>query len=285
MHQSWKGISNNSQQLLFPVTMDAVPVCFIEEVVLQLERLNNSIKGPQEVSKLSSIWGRITKLAVLEVYLSRRKLAVFSLKCDEEPVAVEELGQITIQRIEILDNIGYELDCHPLTKANFELLRKSPWRNYPCELSIRYSGANYHPVVDQLCLMPSRVTKFKVFSYITLPRKPLARIMENGNLRSFECYSGLYLTADLLPLLLKFVASKDLSHFTVVIGKSSPVSCETFINGMIDAFLSRERTKPFRFCVGERYEHLCGRFTGTSMAEKVEASFITDNYAAVLLAI
>uniref|UniRef100_A0A1I7ZFG2 F-box domain-containing protein n=1 Tax=Steinernema glaseri TaxID=37863 RepID=A0A1I7ZFG2_9BILA len=266
----------------FPTAMDAVPVCFIKEVVLLLERGTSYIRGPQEVAKLSSLWGRISNLAVLKVYLSSNGQAVFTVDLDDRPLVWKledfKLEQRVFRRIELWNDEGHALfhmDCHPFTEETFKLLRSSHWRDYPCEIAIRYTEENYQPLVDQLCLMPSRVTTLRICSDVRLPMQLLTRIMTSGNLRTFYCHSRLHLPAELLPLLLKFIASKELNHFTAVLERNSPVPCEILITETIDAFLSRERTKPFRFCVGERYEHLCGRLKGK---EKVVFSVASNDY-------
>uniref|UniRef100_A0A1I7ZGB9 RanBP2-type domain-containing protein n=1 Tax=Steinernema glaseri TaxID=37863 RepID=A0A1I7ZGB9_9BILA len=55
--------THSAPAFAFPTAMNSVHPSFIEEVVLQLERNPYRIKEPQEVAKLSSIWGRSTNVA------------------------------------------------------------------------------------------------------------------------------------------------------------------------------------------------------------------------------
>uniref|UniRef100_A0A1I8A5W2 BTB domain-containing protein n=1 Tax=Steinernema glaseri TaxID=37863 RepID=A0A1I8A5W2_9BILA len=209
--------------------MNRVPIIFIEEVILQIERGAGWTGKLHETYLLSSNWGRIacSKMfapkAGLNIEFKPNKEAVFSIISSYgEPVALEDLGEVLFEHIIIGNRIDRHI--HPLTDTNLKLLQKHFRKGYPCEVSVWNKYYN-QPLIKKLCLAPSRIT------------------------------------------LLKFVASEKLLSLDICILEGSPVSYETLLNGLIDALLSKESEDDFSFYTYEGYEGLCDRLKGTKRTE------------------
>uniref|UniRef100_A0A1I7ZWV7 NAD(P)-bd_dom domain-containing protein n=1 Tax=Steinernema glaseri TaxID=37863 RepID=A0A1I7ZWV7_9BILA len=130
-----------------------------------------------------------------------------------------------------------------------------------------------HPLVQKLCLAPTRLATIEVDSHTPFSIEVLARSVERGTLRGFTTYDYIYLTDEILAILLKFVASVQMTRFEFNIKRKSPISYKTFLEGVIDAFLSRERAKRFQFCVDPRTEKLCERLREVVEQNKVNIEY------------
>uniref|UniRef100_A0A1I8AKX5 FBD domain-containing protein n=1 Tax=Steinernema glaseri TaxID=37863 RepID=A0A1I8AKX5_9BILA len=257
----------------FQIAMDRVPRRFIEEVLLHLEYLF----APRKLPKYPSTWGRVAakkgarKLAHLEVFLEPEK--VFYLKsCREKPLPFEDLDQFVLEGIAIHKEGGWKKeDRHPMTKANFQLLKKHLRKGHPCYLDL-FADFKSSPLVEKLCLAPSRVSSFYLGkANVALPTERLTRIIHRGTLSCLTCYD-VRVTKEFFPVLLRFVASEKFEKLSIA-SSSGPVSNEVFLKGVIDAFLSRPRKMHFSFVISKRYRNICGRLTGEVLREKIEVDF------------
>uniref|UniRef100_A0A1I8A5Y8 Uncharacterized protein n=1 Tax=Steinernema glaseri TaxID=37863 RepID=A0A1I8A5Y8_9BILA len=260
--------------------MDSVPILFIEEVLFQLEQPSHV----KEIPRYPWTWGRVAdrkvvkKKVTIVIYQEPNKESSFRLEPANAPIIVlepapplENLEQFALETITIYNKRRFErADTrnrrYPLNQENFQLLQRHFRRGHPCDLSLfaDFQGA---PLVNQLCLAPSRVTKI-FLNNETLPTDILTRSIERGTLRNLTC-NATRLTQELFPVVFKFVASENFRSliFSQLHGE---VSNETFVEGLVDAFLSGPRRQLFHFFVNERYRNLFGRLKGKDMWKKVD---------------
>uniref|UniRef100_A0A1I8A4Z9 Mitochondrial ribonuclease P protein 1 n=1 Tax=Steinernema glaseri TaxID=37863 RepID=A0A1I8A4Z9_9BILA len=258
--------------------MDRVPILFIKEVLLQLEQPCHV----KEIPQYPSTWGKVAsrkvvrKPAELEVYYAANKEPVFFLRTSgpSSPLALEDLEQFALESIAIrkkryFDDI-YTLP-YPLTKANIQLLQKHLQRGHPCRLlSVDVNGL---PLLKQLCcLAPSRITHIYVKKNQPLPTEVLTQSVERGTLCHLNCAYSINMTQDTFMVLKKFVASKNFDSLILTTFHGS-LSEVTFIEGVVDAFLSRPRRQQFNFFASEHYEKLCGLLEEQAKQDKVDVYY------------
>uniref|UniRef100_A0A1I7YXB7 Glycosyltransferase family 1 protein n=1 Tax=Steinernema glaseri TaxID=37863 RepID=A0A1I7YXB7_9BILA len=261
--------------------MDRVPLRFIEEVLLLLDSIPYWIR---KTLHYPSTWGKVAarrgvkEQVRVNVYLSQEP--VFSLWTSHAgtnmPVPLEDLEQFVIRDIFIYkENRVWREERHPLNKKNFQLLQRHLRRGYPCYLALHanFSGISY---LEQLCLAPSRVTHFSFDGLdpfdLPLPTEILTQNIDRGALRCLVCSNGVHVTNEFFPVILRFVASEQFEHLMFA-SSSGPVSSKVFLEGAIDAFLSRPRRKQFWFVISERYRDICGRLMGEDVREEVGVEF------------
>ncbi|KAK0409363.1 hypothetical protein QR680_004496 [Steinernema hermaphroditum] len=258
------------------ITMDAVPVTFIEKVETLLE-------WRQPFVNLSSGWRRVAeehrllKPALLMVYLVSNNEALFMVMSQGSHVALDRLHEIFFEDIVIKGEDPKEEhrhQCRPLDRTNFELLRtKLKKDDCGCFLELDFEEAQDHPYLEQLCASPSRIVEIAICKNLIVSRSLVARSVQMETLRSFKCFVDFNLTQDALDAFFRFLAFTQLEHFLLFRSANSPMSYDTLLTGAIDAFLSKERTEYFVFYVDETKQHLCERLTADEMREKVCVHF------------
>uniref|UniRef100_A0A1I7ZAR6 Maelstrom domain-containing protein n=1 Tax=Steinernema glaseri TaxID=37863 RepID=A0A1I7ZAR6_9BILA len=253
--------------------MDRVPICFIEEVLLQLEdtpRFKNR--------KYPSIWGEVAdkkltrKNADLHIYLESKEKVFFCVYDDDGPVGLDRIGQFVLENIEFEDILDEDWNAtelpkfHPLTKKNFQRLHNVFRKPFPCSLELDFQTDPIHPLVQRLCLAIPRVAELRLASQVPLCMDILTRSIERGTLRFLCCQVDV--TQEMLPVLLKFVTSEKMDKFEAKPSDDSPISYETLLNVIVDAVLTRKRG--CRVLVADRCRHLCDRLNEEVMREKVK---------------
>uniref|UniRef100_A0A1I7YXY3 F-box domain-containing protein n=1 Tax=Steinernema glaseri TaxID=37863 RepID=A0A1I7YXY3_9BILA len=255
--------------------MDRVPICFIEDVLLQLERLQVSSYG--KFPQYPSIWGKVAARkcfrisATLAVFLVSKKEAVFYVTSNNKFVPLGDLEEFTVEVIQIYKSGQPTKDCYPMTKANLQLLQKHLRRGYPCGLTF---DANFSGValVEQLCLAPSRLTELQILNCQLLPTEILTQNINRGTLRCLLCSNGVHVTNEFFPVLLRFVASEQFEKLNFD-SSSGPVSSRICLMGVINAFLSTPRRKKFSFVIPRLYEDCCSHLTTEDVQERVSVHF------------
>uniref|UniRef100_A0A1I8A4F8 Uncharacterized protein n=1 Tax=Steinernema glaseri TaxID=37863 RepID=A0A1I8A4F8_9BILA len=251
--------------------MDRVPLRFVEEVLLQLDTKD---------SLYPSFWGKVAerkrprKHARILVYFEPNTEGRFSVRSTTSlrPVALEDLDQFVLVSIHIREGFGQRTEGqYPLTKSNLKLLQRHLRRGHPCDLSL-FEDLERASLVEQLCLAPSRLTRIYLFKHQPLPTAILTRNIELGTLRSLNCPSGVIVTQEVVPAVLRFVASENFKSLLLP-QMSGEASKESFVKGVIDAFLSRPRRQKFEFNVSERYKRVCAPLAGEGMRGKVYVNF------------
>uniref|UniRef100_A0A1I8AEF7 F-box domain-containing protein n=1 Tax=Steinernema glaseri TaxID=37863 RepID=A0A1I8AEF7_9BILA len=260
--------------------MDCVPICFIEEVLLQLEENQFYL-----ICKFSSIWGEITDKelsrgrAYLHLYIESKGKAYFCVDdAHQKSVELDRIGQFVITYIDVEDVDGQEDEedwnwllskLHPLTKKNFQLLLNFIRKPFPCYLALDFQTDPIHPLVQRLCLDLPRIAELVLLSQGSLSMDILTRSIERGTLSNLFCYINV--TQKVLPALFKFVAFEKMEELYVDHSDDCPVSYETLLNGIIDAVQSRKRG--CRISVDERYRHLCARLEEETARQKVTVRY------------
>uniref|UniRef100_A0A1I7YXE0 F-box domain-containing protein n=1 Tax=Steinernema glaseri TaxID=37863 RepID=A0A1I7YXE0_9BILA len=265
--------------------MDRVPLRFTEEVLLQLEmeesKRRNLKRKLQAIRTLASIWSGIAnrprKYANLKIYFDPHEV-VFYLESDRKPVALEDLGSIVIDEFLISDNRPRDgLHCDPLTESSLKQLKKLLRRGNPCELSVYCR--NEHPLLQQLCLAPARVTKLKCFYFpITCREEVFVRILERRTLGSFAFWRETFLTPELLRLLLAFLPTREFHHLSIAVTTDSSVSIQTLTNELIDTVLSMEGRRRCIFWAGGRNFQLCSRRFGDGVQSNVRLMYENESH-------
>uniref|UniRef100_A0A1I7ZQN5 F-box domain-containing protein n=1 Tax=Steinernema glaseri TaxID=37863 RepID=A0A1I7ZQN5_9BILA len=236
--------------------MDRVPNCFIEEVLLLLDYERYGCSGDAEVKRLPSIWGQIVnskrpkEYARLDVYLRNDKEAFFLVWNRGKFLKLPNLEQFTISQMFIWDGHEGVSDgsvYHPLKETNFKLLRRQLARGHAFTMCLESKGS--HALVDRLRLVPPRIVELKVFNLLPSSVEALTRSVDRGTLRSLESFGCLTVTHEHLQVLLNFVASEQLEHFSFKISVRSPVSYSAVLTEVVNAFLSRNRAHRFKFIV------------------------------------
>uniref|UniRef100_A0A1I7ZW15 F-box domain-containing protein n=1 Tax=Steinernema glaseri TaxID=37863 RepID=A0A1I7ZW15_9BILA len=238
--------------------MDCVPIRFIEEVLLQLD-YEESYTAKIKMRKLPTTWGRIVKSkkskqpVCLKVYVVNNEEAVFSITRFEQPIPLVDLEQSVIRYIRI--NIG----------------------GHSCHMIYDFKERRDHLVLKQLSLLPTRVTSIELYNE-SFPIEALTQSVERGTLRSFKSRNCLQLTNDLLPVLLKFVASTQMKHLSFFVARRSPMSYETVLAEVVNAFLSTERPHHFRLIADPGTERLCERLKEVGMQNNLEVLYYVMKY-------
>uniref|UniRef100_A0A1I7ZWX8 Uncharacterized protein n=1 Tax=Steinernema glaseri TaxID=37863 RepID=A0A1I7ZWX8_9BILA len=236
--------------------MDRVPICFIEEVLLQI---SYKLCGPTshgEHHKLPCIWGRIAKRKPVKETVGLHLCFVSEKEAHwnvwrhktSESVPLANLGHFTISHIVIWGRSmeGYRR-CDLLTETNFKVLRKYLRTGLSCIIIFSAKKRCDHPLVRKLCLAPTRVTRIELFKPTPIQLEILTQSVTRGTLRSFEFPFHLNVTNELLHVLLEFVASVQIEEFSLYVALKSPISYETVLSRVAEAFLSRERAQRFKF--------------------------------------
>uniref|UniRef100_A0A1I7ZAL0 FBD domain-containing protein n=1 Tax=Steinernema glaseri TaxID=37863 RepID=A0A1I7ZAL0_9BILA len=266
--------------------MDRVPILFIEEVLLQLDD-ECPWKTDNDASKFPSIWGRVhdiqrsKKHIYLSVYVFSDKEAVFSVSNFGTSDPLVNLEQFCLKSIRVHEGhqtMADDSSHHPLTEANFKVLWKQLAQGRVYSISLEVDEHRSHPLVNRLISAPPRFVKFEAFKLLPSSIEALTRSVEIGILRSFRCYRRLNLTHDLLPVLLKFVASEKMEKFLCNIENNGPVSYNTLLKGVVDAFLSRKRTYRFNFQVDRGTKDICERLREVGRRKKVKIEYCKRTY-------
>uniref|UniRef100_A0A1I8ACU5 Tudor domain-containing protein n=1 Tax=Steinernema glaseri TaxID=37863 RepID=A0A1I8ACU5_9BILA len=256
--------------------MDRVPICFIEEVVLQLEKTPYS-----KDRKYPSIWGEVAnkkltrERAYLHLYLKSKEQAYFCVyDGNNEQLELDRIGQFVFVDIKVTDDLDEDWNTgelpkyHPLTKKNFQLLQNVILKPFPCSLELYLHTNPTHPLVQRLFLAIPRVAEVRLKSQVPLSMDTVTQSIERGTLKYFSCYYiDIYLTHEMLSVFLRFVASEQMNQFEITLSDDSPVSYEALLNGVIDAVLRRKRG--CRIGVDKRYGHLCARLEEETARVKV----------------
>uniref|UniRef100_A0A1I7ZRH1 NIN-like protein n=1 Tax=Steinernema glaseri TaxID=37863 RepID=A0A1I7ZRH1_9BILA len=246
--------------------MDKVSRLFIQEVILQLDHEANTMKW------LSTTWGQIAKSRWLKeevrlnVYSTDDSEPVFSFNSTitnyRMPVDLDDMDEFIIRKIAI-KGVKEETNatpffnpgCLPLTEKNLNLLREHLSYGWPVKVGVQEHKE--HHLVQQLCLVPARVTDLAIDSMESFKMEALTRNVERGTLRSFHCFSHLNITQDLLSVLWKIVASEKMKGLLLFVSQSCPFYYETILADIVDAFLSTERRERFTFEVCSRGKRVC----------------------------
>uniref|UniRef100_A0A1I7ZQ87 Rad60-SLD domain-containing protein n=2 Tax=Steinernema glaseri TaxID=37863 RepID=A0A1I7ZQ87_9BILA len=257
--------------------MDRVPVAFIEEVLLMIDYVSHWVKAG-EAKKLSSNWGEMAKRKSskkevrLNVYLTNDKEAVFSVTHYYRNVPLVDLDKVIVDNMCVKDGEEAEAEeqYHPLTEANFQLLRRHLSRGNPCTIELECKERQRHPLLQQLCLAPTRLSRIRLFHEMPIPVEALTRSVKRGTLRWFGSDSSLKITPEVHSALLKFVASNQMDHMSFEVQEDSPVSYETLLAGVVYAFLSGQKTEGFHFFVDSDTSEIVAPLREVGMQNNVE---------------
>uniref|UniRef100_A0A1I8AC27 Proteasome assembly chaperone 1 n=1 Tax=Steinernema glaseri TaxID=37863 RepID=A0A1I8AC27_9BILA len=265
--------------------MDRVPLLFVQEVLLLLDRTHNLYRNiPQYPSTWGSVADRrgVKRHTCVTVYL--RKNPVFSIWTSRTavpvPVPLKYLDHYPVEEIQISKKSEQGMRiCHPMTKANLQLLQRHFRRGHPCELTVCANFIGVAPV-EQLFSTLSRLTELYLHNRKAVPMEILTQSIHRGTLSRLICSIDVHVSEEFLPVLLRFVASEQFEVLAIA-SSSGPVSSEVFLKEAIDAFLSRPRRKKFSFFILERHRDLCGRLTEEDVREKVKVVFGSETLLSV----
>uniref|UniRef100_A0A1I8ADV9 Mini-chromosome maintenance complex-binding protein n=1 Tax=Steinernema glaseri TaxID=37863 RepID=A0A1I8ADV9_9BILA len=228
--------------------MDRVPICFIEEVLLQLADTPRFMDR-----KYPSMWGEVADMklarekADLYIYLESKEQAYFCVDDDDGPVELDCIGQFVFVKIRVTDDRDDDFNTrelpefHPLTEKNFKLLHNVIRKPFPSDLDLDFLTYPIHPLVQRLCMAIPRVAKLDLSSQGPLSMDTLTRSIERETLSHLSCYIDMHVTKEMLPVLLRFAAFEKMKKFQITISEDSPVSYKALCNEVISAVETRKR--------------------------------------------
>uniref|UniRef100_A0A1I8ADF6 F-box domain-containing protein n=1 Tax=Steinernema glaseri TaxID=37863 RepID=A0A1I8ADF6_9BILA len=262
--------------------MDRVPNCFIKEVLVQLDYERECWFGwSRRLRELPLIWGQIAnskpfkKSACLQVYFMNDREAVFTATTflnSTHHLTVVNLQQYYFKHIYIEDG-AEEMAAYPryypLTKKNFDLLRKLLSIGHSCTLILKFRKHQNHTLLQQLLSIPSRIEDVELYDQLPSTVKALTPLIERGTLRRLYCHAA---KNDSLTVLYKFMTFKGLHSFHLELEDRRPSTYKEVLRKMIDTLLYPKRYN-YRLSMYASYRKLFRRITTKKMRQQLNVSF------------
>uniref|UniRef100_A0A1I7YHN8 UDENN domain-containing protein n=1 Tax=Steinernema glaseri TaxID=37863 RepID=A0A1I7YHN8_9BILA len=256
--------------------MDRVPLCFINEVLLHLEG-----EPLHRIPELPSVWGEISDdkpvkhKVILNICVAPNGMTFFCIDHQNSygyyviPLTYLHLFTIEVIVLQERQRIGgnYQL----LTERIFTLLQEHLQKPHvACCLMFGLQKINDYPLLAQLCITPPRITRIHLKASLPFVIKPLARSIERGTLRHFSCKVPLQITKEIVTFLSTFLTFEKFQYLKLTRAADSPVPYDDLLQGLVDGFANRERSRKSEFYVKSSSEELCEGLVKADMQGTVE---------------